>query len=413
MQQLKQGKNILTIFISIFSLFVIGITLSSIIFPALVISNLGIHENSINSFEIGHNASFLLLANIGISAFGVLYYKKKLPNSILKPVENILQKNISKKYTVIIIIIVLIPYTIFTAPELFLDESLQAPDYGVFEEAKKIFPFGKTVFNLAAEQNDRYVRMILLIGSIEIFQNVKIIPFLGSIALLLVTYFFTNEITKNRFAGIISLLFLMQSYTFLRYDSFAIYENFWVVFYVLSLYLIYKKFFTSSISYALSILTKAFTAIFLPMSVVLIFYSELKIKTKVLLLSSYAIMFCFIITVWSFDASIYDSIIRFDLAQILIALTKTSYQIRFDLLLLATLLPLTIGLIIKARNGSSLAAPVLFLITGSIFAGAIVEMLSDHFVILPYRFIPTIVFFAVGIGVLFNYKMGEKHHEAL
>ncbi len=413
MLALNDGKNILTVLISIFSLFVIAITLLSFVFPALIISNLGVHENSLDSFELGQNALFLLLANISISIFGMLYYKKKLPNSILSSLQYIFQKNISKKYTLIIILIILVPYTIFTSPELFLDESLQAPDYGIFEEAKKFFPFGKTTFNLAAEQNDRYVRMILLIGSIEIFQNVKIIPFLGSIALLLVTYFFTNEITKNRLAGIFSLIFLLQSYTFLRYDSFAMYENFWVVFYVLSLWLIYKKFFTSSISYALSILTKAFTAIFLPMSVVLIFYSELKTKTKILLFSTYAVMFGVIITIWSLDASIYDSIIRFNFEQILIGLTKTSYQIRFDTLLLASILPLTIGLIIKARNGFSLAAPVLFLITGSIFAGAVVEMLSDHFVILPYRFVPTIVFFAVGIGILFNYKKGETQHETI
>ena len=413
MSQLNRGKNIFTIFIGIFSLFVIGITLLSIVFPALIISNLGVHENSLESFEIGYNASFLLLTNIGISVFGILYYKKKLPSFLQNSLQNIFQKNLPKKYTAIIILIILVPYVIFTTPELFLNEALQAPDYGIFEAAKEIFPFGKTTFNLAAEQNDRYVRMILLIGSIEIFQNVKVIPFLGSIALLLVTYFFTNEITKNRLAGIISLLFLIQSYTFLRYDSFAMYENFWVLFYVLSLYLIYKKFFTSSISYALSILTKAFTAIFLPMSVILVLYSELKTKTKALLLLSYAIMFGVIVTIWSLDASIYDSIIRFDLTQILIALTKTSYQIRFDTLLLASLLPLTIGLIIKARNGFNVATPILFLISGSIFAGAVVEMLSDHFVILPYRFVPTIVFFAVGVGILFNQSLKEKHHETI
>ena len=385
----------------------------SILFPALIISDLGNHESSLESFEIGYNAPFLVLTNIGISVLGVFYYKKKLPSFILNPLENVFQKNIPKKHTAIIILIILVPYVIFTSPELFLNEALQAPDYGIFEAAKEIFPFGKTTFNLAAEQNDRYVRMILLIGSIEIFQNVKIIPFLGSIALLLVTYLFTNEITKNRLAGIISLLFLIQSYTFLRYDSFAMYENFWVVFYVLSLYLIYKKFFTSSISYALSILTKAFTAIFLPMSIILILYSELKTKTKALLLLSYAIMFGVVVTIWSLDASIYESIIRFDLTQILIALTKTSYQIRFDTLLLASLLPLTIGLIIKARNGFNIAAPILFLISGSIFAGAVVEMLSEHFVILPYRFVPTIVFFAVGVGILFNQSSKEKNHETI
>ena len=97
--------------------------------------------------------------------------------------------------------------------------------------------------------------MILLIASLDIFQNVKIIPFLGSIALLVTTYFLTKEITQNRLAGIVSMLILIQSYTFLRYDSFAMYENFWALFYVVSLYVILKKHYLSSISYILSILT--------------------------------------------------------------------------------------------------------------------------------------------------------------
>ena len=119
-------------------------------------------------------------------------------------------------------------------------------------------------------------------------------------------------------------------------------------------------------------------------------------------------MFGVIITIWSLDASVYDNILRFDLEQLLIALTKTSHQIRFDLFVLVSILPLTIALIIKAKNGFHTASSILFLITGSIFAGAIVEMLSSHFVILPYRFIPTIVFFAVGIGLLFNRNQDVK-----
>ena len=401
-------NNIFILFVSIFSLFVIGIILLSVIFPALIISNMGVHSNTLNSFEIGQSASVILLGNIAIFSLSIIYYKNKFPYSIQNSISKILQKNISKKITIIIIIIILIPYVAFTTPEIFLNEAEQAPDYDIFLAAKEKFPFGKTTFTEAAEQNDRYVRMILLLTSLEVFQNVKLLPFLGSIALLLVTYIFTNEITKNRKAGIISLLFLIQSYTFLKYDSFAMYENFWVLFYVLSLYLIYKKFYTSCVSYALSIFTKAFTAIFLPLSVVFVLYSNLKRKTKFLILTTYGIMFVVVIGIWSADASVYDSILRIDITQFLIALTKASYQLRFDNLFLIGLLPLTIGLIIKAKHGINIAVPILFLITGSLFAGAIVEMLSDHFVTLPYRFVPTIVFFAVGVGILFSHRLGEK-----
>ncbi len=411
MSELSAKNSVFTIIISVFSLIIISIILLSAVFPALIISTLGIHENSLDSLETNPNGILILLGNFAILIAGILYYKKKLPNSLQEFISKSLQKNLSKKLTIIVIILILIPYVVFTTPEIFLDESTQAPDYGIFLAAKEKFPFGKTTFTEASEQNDRYVRMILLLTSLEVFQNVKLLPFLGSIALLLVTYILTNEITKNRVAGIISMLFLLQSYTFLRYDSFAMYENFWVVFYILSLYLIYKKFFTSAISYALSILTKAFTAIFLPMSIVLILYSNLSAKRKISLLVTYAIMFTIIIVIWSVDASVYDNIIRIDFNQILTAIAKTSYQLRFDTLFLVGLLPLTIGLILKAKNNSNFAVPILFLITGSIFAGAIVEMLSAHFVILPYRFVPTIVFFAIGIGILFNQqKEGNLEH---
>jgi len=115
-------------------------------------------------------------------------------------------------------------------------------------------------------------------------------------------------------------------------------------------------------------------------------------------------MLCIVIIIWSLDASIYSNVIRFDLGQILIGFTKLSYQLRFDLLLLVGILPLTIALILKARQRIDIVTPVLFLITGSIFLGPIVEMFSDFYVILPYRFIPTIVFFSVGVGILFKTK---------
>tara|TARA_B100000029_G_scaffold119926_2_gene113286 strand:- start:92 stop:1321 length:1230 start_codon:yes stop_codon:yes gene_type:complete len=404
MFQTTQAKSILTWIISIFSLFVVGITLLSVIFPALIISNLSFQPNNLDSFEIGKNGVIILLSNLVLIGFGIGYYKKKLPTKLQLSISKIFQKQISKKTTTIILLVILLPYIVLSAPELLLNEADQAPDYEIFLAAKEIFPFGKTTFTEAAEQNDRYIRMILLIASLEIFQNVKIIPFIGSLALLITTYFFTKEITKNNLAGIISVLVLIQSSTFLKYDTFAMYENFWVLFYVFSLYLIFKKFYLSSISYALSIFTKAFTAIFLPLSIIFVLYSNLKSKTKFLIILTYGIMFGTVITIWTIDSSVYDNILRFDFSQLFIALTKTSYQIRFDFLFLSSLLPLTIGLIIKAKNGFNMATSILFLITGSIFAGAIVEMLSYHFVILPYRFVPTIVFFAVGVGILFNYN---------
>ena len=398
------SKNLVTALICIFSIIVVGISLVSVIFPALITANFGIQESESNQFEIGSNTITFLIGNLLLIGFGVLYFKKKLPAIIQKSLENFLNKNISNKITIILLFVILIPYVILTIPELFLDETEQTGDYKIFLAAKEIFPFGQMNSIEAVEQNDRYVRMILLLTSLEILGNVKIIPFLGSIALLLTTYVFTKQVTNNRLAGIIAMLVLIQSYTFLKYDSFAMYENFWVLFYVLSLYAIYKKWQLSSVSYILSIFTKTFTAIFLPLSLVYVYYAKIKLKTKILLVISYAAMFGVVITVWYLDSSVYSSIIRFDIEQLFIGFTKLSYQLRFDLLLLTALFPLTIALIIKAKKGISIATPILFLIAGSLVAGPIIEIFSGFYVTLPYRFVPTIVFFAIGVGILFNKK---------
>ena len=398
------SKNLVTALICIFSIIVVGISLVSVIFPALITANFGIQESESNQFEIGSNTITFLIGNLLLIGFGVLYFKKKLPVIIQKSLENFLNKNISNKVTIILLFVILIPYVILTIPELFLDESEQTGDYYIFLAAKEIFPFGQINYIEAVEQNDRYVRMILLLTSLEILGNVKIIPFLGSIALLLTTYVFTKQVTNNRLAGIIAMLVLIQSYTFLKYDSFAMYENFWVLFYVLSLYAIYKKWQLSSVSYILSIFTKTFTAIFLPLSLVYVYYAKIKLKTKILLVISYAAMFVVVITIWYLDSSVYSSIIRFDIEQLFMGFTKLSYQLRFDLLLLTALFPLTIALMIKAKQGINIATPVLFLIAGSLVAGPIVEIFSGFYVTLPYRFVPTIVFFAIGVGILFNKK---------
>ena len=131
-----QRKNILTYLISTFSLFVVGLILLSIVFPALIISNFGIHSNNLESFEVGNNSLAILLSNLLVLAFVIAYYKNKLPLQLHKLISSIPKKQLSKKITLIVIFLILLPYTILTVPELFIDEASQAPDYEIFLAAK-------------------------------------------------------------------------------------------------------------------------------------------------------------------------------------------------------------------------------------------------------------------------------------
>ena len=73
---------------------------------------------------------------------------------------------------------------------------------------------------------------------------------------------------------------------------------------------------------------------------------------------------------------------------------------RYDHLMLIMILPVTIGLFFSARAGLIYAESLLFFISVLLLAGPLVAFLTDFYVILPYRFIPLIAFFAISIGVI-------------
>ena len=137
-------------------------------------------------------------------------------------------------------IIILVVYTVITIPELSIDEATQWGDYSILTSALETFPETNSGAQIQDEQNRRFVRMILLGFSQDYFDNIKIIPFISSIILIALVGLIAFEISHKKIAGLISMLVLIQSYTFLEYDTIAVYENLWVTFFLFSIYTIHK-----------------------------------------------------------------------------------------------------------------------------------------------------------------------------
>jgi len=70
-----------------------------------------------------------------------------------------------------------------------------------------------------------------------------------------------------------------------------------------------------------------------------------------------------------------------------------------------TLLPVTVGLMFLSKNHLKQADSILILIFGTIIASPILVMFTYHYEILPYRFIPLLVFFSIGVGMFFSKKL--------
>ena len=402
---MKKSSKILYHLVFFTTLSIVVFSLFAIIFPSFLMTTFYPYTTNLQPFESSVWLVPIISSNSILLVIGFAYYRKKLPLQIYKGIEFILNFEISKKTALLTGIIILVVYIGFSLPELAIDEATQYGDWGLLESALEVWPSTDSDNIYINEQNARYVRMLLLDASSDLFQNIKLLPFVASILLVVVTFFLTYQITQKRFAGIISMVILLQSHTFLHFDTIAVYENFWVLFYVVSLYAINKKWQYSSISYLLSIFSKAFIAVFFLPSLYYICRASISTRKKLYTLASYATSLIVILLVFSFGESIYFDIINISSSEFFLAFNALGYTLRYDLIIVLSLLPLTLGLFFKFRKDNSKKVDsILVLILTALLAGPVISMLTDFYFILPYRFLPLIVFVAVGIGVLLSKK---------
>ena len=398
---LQSNRIVIPIFIA--TIIVIFLIYIPIVFPALFSSLVGSYSDTINNpFEFGHQAFILIISNVIILGFGFAYYKQKLPIQLQNIIERVRSFEISKKTTIIVFIIIMGIYIGLSAPELFLDEALQWDDYIVLETALELWPDGESDNPYIQEQNDRYVRMFLLDTSLNTFQNIKFLPFIASIAVVFFTYLLTTQICQKRFAGIISMIVLLQSSIFLKYDTIAVYENFWVLFYLISLYVLKKGWFLSPIFYILAVFSKAYVAPFFIMTLFSTYRSKISRKTKLAILLSYVVIITTAVVVIFTGETLYPKVFEIDPPSLILGFAATAFQFRSDLFILVMLLPVSIWLFILAKNRLKEADSILFLIFGTILAGPVLVMMTYFYEVLPYRLIPLIVFVAIGIGLFFS-----------
>jgi hypothetical protein len=246
-----------------------------------------------------------------------------------------------------------------------------------------------------------HVRKFLLNSSFWIFGNYSIIPFLSSVALLVVVYLFTNKITDNRLAGIIAVSFMLQSNLFLSFSSIPTYTIFWVLFYLISTYtIIQKNWFISPISYVLAILSKPLVVMFLPLTIFFVLNSEIKKKNKLGIIGiTLSIVIVGAYVAAGDDPSMYEGM-KWD--EFMIGFTSFSYQMRFDWIIVIFILPITIGLFLISKN-NNYANSISIMNSGILLTTPLLVGLTD-ITSQPYRFIPLIVFLAIAVGMIIGNK---------
>jgi len=398
----KQKIDIISWAVYISALAIVLINLGSLFFPSLIISTLVIgSEFEGNPYEPGIWMIPVLVVNLFLLVFGILYYKKILPVKIRNSVNFIFKFEVPRNVAIFVVVGILFFYIGFAVNDSVHDESKQMGDFeGVLKTVENWPALGE---GEKYQLNVLHVKNFFLKISLEVFQNIKIIPFIASISLLLLTYFFTFEISKKRFSGILAMLILAQSYTFLRFDTVATYANFWTLFYLLSLYLVIKKWHLSPLSYLASIFSKPITAAYLPLSLFFIFRSEIPKRKKILVTIPYLIIFVAILGIIFVGGPHLTNITDFGFIDFWNGFSTWGYQLRLDSLFLLFVLPVTVGLIFKSLQGLKMADALLVLIAGIIIVMPIMASITNYN-LHPYRYIVLIVFFAIAVGTIFSNK---------
>ena len=91
-----------------------------------------------------------------------------------------------------------------------------------------------------------------------------------------------------------------------------------------------------------------------------------------------------------------------------IGFTVWSYQMRFDFLIVLGILPLIVGLFFASKRGIKEADGVMVLILGSLLTGPVLASFTDFYYILPYRYMPLIVFFSMGVGIFLSRNISSQ-----
>ncbi|MDE1764321.1 MAG: hypothetical protein KGH88_08780 [Thaumarchaeota archaeon] len=383
---------------------IVFLSIIPVVFPALISRTTGqLHADVfspdvINPFQPGVLAAPLVIISIIILVIGTAYYKKSKCEVRIRKIANF---EISKKQALIGVIIILAIFGALTAGTLAKEETWV--DYANVKS--RVQSWDVSQFGKSFEPHFKY---LLLSVSLHTFGNIRILPFLVSMALLLQTYFFTKKITGKRFAGIVSMVLLLQSDIFVSYSTTASYENSWILLYLFSLYMITKFWPPSPAPYLLSLFSKPLTLAFFPMSLYFIARSTLSKRSKIYSLASYGIVGIIVaVAASAYQSNLVGTAIAFDASQFWQGFSSMAMQMRFDYIVVLFLLPLTVMLFFASRKGilhaDSILIFILVILLTSPFLTGFTQQTNQ-----PYRFVSLSVFFAIGAGILFSSKTRKQ-----
>jgi hypothetical protein len=350
----------------------------------------------------------ILLFGAALGTMGMLYRKRTAVVRII--VARLFSFEVSKRIALFVLAGLLLAFIAMNYGKLFQEETFLDYTGNVKPEAEN-YNITTSPFGGDAYEGNRIlfqVRGFLNHASLQLFGIITMIPFLASLAVLVLTYLTTLEITGKRFAGILAFAFLVQSPIFSYYSASPTYNNYWVLFFLLSLYLVVKRSVVSPVMFYLSISSKSLAALFAPFSAFFLARSDSSRRKKIALILPYAVFVVIMAAVIARGG--FEGVrLAVDEGEFWDGLNSVPILLQKEGLLLVLLLPIAIGLFMAMRRGVIYADAVCLLIGGAFFIYALLEGLTN-IENLDYRMIPLLAFTGMGLGTVFSNNNSKNEH---
>lgn len=252
----------------------------------------------------------------------------------------------------------------------------------------------------------RSVTFELLYYSKVIFDDYRIIPFISSGFVLILTYLITQKLTNRYYTGIIAVLFVLHSPIFYKYDLTMTYPNFWVSFFLASIYFSLNAWALSPLMVALGMPSKIINILNFPATVIFgaLADSDNKTKTITVHLSILAILVSGLFAtkfvyppIWNKVYSVFLSQFNFQPMEFVWWLGMWAVELFTDKITLFMVYIMLMSLFLlrkqKVKNSSALLAMIIIIILQPAFISGFTEYTNED-----YRFLHLVCFVGISLG---------------
>lgn len=346
-----------------------------------------------NPFEFGSWFLPIISVNIVTIMLIILNKVKRMSKFIEATFNYASRMEVSPTITIITLVVLFGIFLAFTYEQVLNEE--QWPDYVNY--IKPAVENWAWLDRIHGFDYFHVVKFFLISLSQTAFGNMQLLPYVTSILVLILVYLLSYKITGKRIAGIVSVAVMVQSRTFLTFAGSATYDNFWFAFYLLSVYLLFsRRPYLSPLAFTLSVFSKQLSAIMIPITLFILYRSNIPEAKKSRLLIIYGI---FLAAVIATAAS--GTLVAFEpnLESIGSRLNQIPLLLRIDgPFFFMFVLPVVVGLFMKARR-MAYADSVIFSIMFTVSLPFAVGMLTNG-IYEAHNTIPIVTFFAIGCGSL-------------